>query len=89
MINCAHPTHFAGAIADGGPWLNRIRGLRANASRKSHSELDAATELDIGNPAELGSEYREMRERLPHLAVLGGCCGTDVRHVRAICEACL
>lgn len=89
MINCAHPSHFAAALADGGAWLDRIRGLRANASRKSHAELDAATELDAGNPAELGRLYRATRERLRGLSVLGGCCGTDHRHVRAICEACL
>ncbi|HEX2555643.1 MAG TPA: homocysteine S-methyltransferase family protein [Microvirga sp.] len=88
MINCAHPEHFE-AILDGGAWLDRIGGLRANASRKSHAELDAATELDIGDPAELGGQYRALRTSLRRLCVLGGCCGTDHRHIRAICEACL
>ena len=86
-VNCAHPTHFEGALAEAGPWRDRIRGVRANASRKSHAELDAATELDIGDPAELGRQYRDLRGRLPKLSVLGGCCGTDHRHIAAICEA--
>jgi S-methylmethionine-dependent homocysteine/selenocysteine methylase len=88
MINCAHPEHFRDALSSG-PWLDRIRGIRANASRKSHAELDASTELDIGNPVELGDEYKQLTRCLKRLAVLGGCCGTDQRHVRAICEACL
>ena len=88
MINCAHPTHFAPVLAAGGPWLNRLRGLRANASTKSHKELDEATELDDGNPVELGRQYRELRAKLPNLNVLGGCCGTDHRHVAAIADAC-
>jgi S-methylmethionine-dependent homocysteine/selenocysteine methylase len=88
MINCAHPTHFDGALAAGESWVNRLRGLRANASRKSHIELDEAGELDDGNPAELGSQYRALRARLPQLVVLGGCCGTDQRHIAAIAAAC-
>ncbi|GJD54038.1 hypothetical protein OPKNFCMD_6818 [Methylobacterium crusticola] len=89
MINCAHPDHFRGALASGEPWLNRILGIRANASRKSHAELDVSTELDIGDPAELGRQYRDLRSHLPNLRVFGGCCGTDHRHIAAICEACL
>lgn len=89
MINCAHPTHFEDALRAGAPWLQRLGGLRCNASRKSHAELDAATELDAGDPAELGRQYRALRERLPRLSVLGGCCGTDHRHIAAIAGACL
>ena len=86
MINCAHPAHF-GPVLDGGDWTRRIRGLRANASRLSHAELDAAQELDAGDPAELAARYAELRERLPALSILGGCCGTDARHVGAIVSA--
>ena len=68
-------------------WVGRIGWLRANASRQSHAELDAAETLDDGDPAELGAQYAELRSMLPSLAVVGGCCGTDVRHVRAIAEA--
>ncbi|HSS64430.1 MAG TPA: homocysteine S-methyltransferase family protein, partial [Gammaproteobacteria bacterium] len=88
MINCAHPTHFEHVLDDGGAWRERIRGLRANASRLSHAELDESTELDIGDPEELGGQYRELRALLPRLTVLGGCCGTDHRHVGAIASAC-
>jgi S-methylmethionine-dependent homocysteine/selenocysteine methylase len=89
MINCAHPTHFVGRLTVGEPWLDRIRGLRANASTKSHAELDEATELDDGNPVELGMQYRELKAKLPQLNVLGGCCGTDHRHVEEIGKVCL
>jgi S-methylmethionine-dependent homocysteine/selenocysteine methylase len=89
MINCAHPTHFASVVASGEPWLQRLKGLRANASKRSHAELDAAPDLDAGDPVELGREYRAIRRGLPHLTVLGGCCGTDHRHVEAISRACL
>jgi S-methylmethionine-dependent homocysteine/selenocysteine methylase len=89
MINCAHPTHFAGALEPGATWVNRIRGLRANASARSHAELDEAEELDEGNPKELGAQYRALRDVLPAVSVLGGCCGTDHRHVTEICSAWL
>jgi S-methylmethionine-dependent homocysteine/selenocysteine methylase len=89
MINCAHPDHFDAIFTAGADWVNRIHGLRANASRRSHAELDASTELDDGNPAELGSQYRALVRRLPKLTVLGGCCGTDHRHVEAIAMQCL
>ena len=70
-----------------GTWVERVRGVRANASRRSHKELDESTDLDAGNPAELGAAYVQLRERLPRLSVIGGCCGTDERHVSAICAA--
>jgi homocysteine S-methyltransferase len=87
MINCAHPTHFAAVLREGGAWRARIRGLRANASRRSHAELDESTELDIGDPQELGGDYRDLQAVLPRMTVVGGCCGTDHRHVEAICAA--
>ena len=85
-INCAHPSHFE-AVLDGGPWCRRIHAFRANASTKSHAELDEATELDEGDPADLGARYAGLRAALPKLNVLGGCCGTDHRHVGEICRA--
>lgn len=88
MINCAHPTHFVGQLAEGEDWVGRIRGIRANASRCSHAELDKATELDAGDPIELGRMYRELRGRFGHINVLGGCCGTDHRHIEQICGQC-
>lgn len=89
MINCAHPTHFESTLHAGGAWRTRIRGVRANASKRSHAELDASSELDAGDPHELGEQYRALRQLLPQLIVVGGCCGTDHRHVAAICNACV
>ncbi len=89
MINCAHPSHFEQQLGGGEVWLDRIRGLRANASRMSHAELDEAPELDAGNPVEFGREHAELKNRLRNLSVLGGCCGTDHRHVEQIATACL
>jgi S-methylmethionine-dependent homocysteine/selenocysteine methylase len=89
MLNCAHPDHFASVLEGNSPWKLRIRGLRANASRKSHAELNESPELDIGNPAELGGQYSALkRSALPNLNVMGGCCGTDHRHVEQIAVAC-
>ena len=87
MINCAHPTHFAEVLETGAGWVDRIRGLRANASAKSHAELDESTELDEGNPRELGSEHAALAHLLTSVTVLGGCCGTDHRHVDEIAAA--
>jgi S-methylmethionine-dependent homocysteine/selenocysteine methylase len=89
MINCAHPTHFDDVLEDRGGWVGRIRGIRANAARKGHTELDAATELDDGDPYELASEYASLVARFPQLTILGGCCGTDERHIERIAEACI
>jgi len=83
MINCAHPEHFTSVLEDA-PWMHRIKGIVANASRCSHAELDEAEELDDGNPAELGKQLSDIRRRFPHIQVLGGCCGTDMRHMAQI-----
>jgi homocysteine S-methyltransferase len=88
MINCAHPTHFEHIVAEGGTWLDRVRGLRANASHRSHAELDEAPDLDDGNPIELGVQYARLKNRISTLNVMGGCCGTDHRHVEQIAQAC-
>ncbi|MEP2117480.1 MAG: homocysteine S-methyltransferase family protein [Bauldia litoralis] len=89
MINCAHPTHFDDIFDGDATWIQRIQGLRANASTMSHAELDNATELDDGDPRDLGERYAELRRKQPQLTVMGGCCGTDHRHVREICLACM
>mgnify|MGYP000109067872 CR=1 FL=1 len=89
MINCAHPDHFGQALAAGESWVRRIKGLRANASRLSHAELDEAEELDDGNPQEFGEQHRDLRSLLGHITVMGGCCGTDHRHIEAVCRACM
>lgn len=89
MVNCAHPSHFAAVLRSGGEWLERLGGIRANASRKSHAELDEAPDLDGGDPDQLGAEYRALKPNLPDVRLLGGCCGTDQRHVERICAAWL
>ena len=88
-VNCAHPDHFTSALDADPAAAARIQLLRANASRMSHAELDEATELDDGDPEELAASYAALRERHPQLSVLGGCCGTDARHVEAIARACV
>lgn len=88
MINCAHPDHFRLVLETGADWTGRIRGIRANASRLSHAELDEAEVLDDGNPRELGQDYAQLQKILPNLRVFGGCCGTDHRHIEAIGQAC-
>lgn len=88
MINCAHPVHFTAALEGAGEWLKRVRGIRANSSRRSHAELNESPTLDEGNPAELGEEYAALLRAHPQFTILGGCCGTDHRHVAAIGRAC-
>ena len=89
MINCAHPTHFDEVLLSGGDWVQRVRGIRANASKCSHAELDEAPELDAGDPQELGRDFQRLTAALGHINVLGGCCGTDQRHIAEIARACL
>ena len=88
MVNCAHPTHFEQALARDEAWVKRIRGVRANASAKSHAELDESDTLDIGDIADLSRRYGSLTRAFPSMRILGGCCGTDHRHLAAICEAC-
>jgi homocysteine S-methyltransferase len=87
MINCAHPTHFESSVSSAGTWRERIQGLRANASTLSHAALDVMTQLDSGDPHDLADRYRRLRKPLSRLNVLGGCCGTDHRHLAAISQA--
>lgn len=86
MINCAHPSHFINEFDATDAWMLRIKGIRANASCKSHAELDEATELDAGDPLDFGNWYKKLFEKLPHLKVFGGCCGTDVSHIVEVCK---
>lgn len=88
MINCAHPAHFENVLDERQSFVGRIRGLRANASRQSHAQLNESTDLDVGSPTELALHYADLKRRLPQLNVLGGCCGTDHRHIDQIAEKC-
>ena len=85
-VNCAHPDHFFNVLSDDS-WTQRIHALRCNASRCSHAELDSCEELDDGDPEELAVQYLHLKARMPWLNVLGGCCGTDLRHVTSIAQA--
>lgn len=89
QVNCAHPDHFAGVLTPGAPWLDRIKAIRANASRLSHEELDAVETLDRGDPVALAEDYVALHRVLPDLRVVGGCCGTDHEHIAAISRALL
>jgi homocysteine S-methyltransferase len=84
LVNCAHPAHVEPALAEPGAWRERVAGLRCNASTRSHAELDEATELDEGNPRELAVGVDRLRPLLANLSIVGGCCGTDVRHVASM-----
>ncbi len=84
LVNCAHPTHVLPALEDDGDWVSRLVGTRVNASTMSHAELDAAEALDAGDPGLLAADQMLVNVRLPALRILGGCCGTDVRHVAAM-----
>lgn len=86
MVNCAHPTHFAAAVEAGGDWLGRLGGVRCNASRRSHAELDESDQLDRGDPDELGRLYMELKPHLGAVRVIGGCCSTGMPHIASICE---
>lgn len=86
MINCAHPDHFTGILSDA-PWMQRLRGVMVNASRCSHAELDEADELDDGDPLELGQQIAEIQRRFPQITIVGGCCGTDMRHITQIAQS--
>ena len=85
MINCAHPTHFDHLFENGGAWLERVRGLRGNASCMSHAELDNSEILDDGDPRQFGLELHDLRRLAPLVSILGGCCGTDHRHIEHVC----
>jgi S-methylmethionine-dependent homocysteine/selenocysteine methylase len=87
MVNCAHTSHFEDRLFEGGEWRERIRALRTNASKLSHAELDEAEGLDDGDPVDFGLQHARLVDAFPHLNVLGGCCGTDVRHVREVARA--
>ncbi|MBT5705894.1 homocysteine S-methyltransferase family protein [Verrucomicrobia bacterium] len=88
-INCAHATHFEHLLVEAKPWTKRIRAVRANASKRSHQELDGSTELDTGDPVEFGRDYGRLKAAAGQLNILGGCCGTDHRHIEQIAMSCL
>jgi S-methylmethionine-dependent homocysteine/selenocysteine methylase len=89
MINCAHPEHFKETLKSNSKWKQRIWGIRANASSKSHKELDESATLDAGDKWKLAEGYTELLQLLPNLRVIGGCCGTDHTHIEEVCRCLL
>ncbi|MGF7162328.1 S-methylmethionine-dependent homocysteine/selenocysteine methylase [Rhodoligotrophos appendicifer] len=92
LIGCVHPTLFREAYQNG-PSLTaavagRIAGLKANASTLPPDQLDRLDHLEAGLPQLFGEQMADLHRRYG-LTVLGGCCGTDHRHIRAIAEALL
>lgn len=85
LINCIHPKYVAPvlseAVKNNEQWLRRVGGVRGNASEKSHEELDCSTSLDEGDPKEWAKHMVDLLTIVPHMRVLGGCCGTDVKHI--------
>lgn len=86
MINCAHPEHFIHLFKEKENWMNRIGAIRANASTKSHAELDESETIDMGDKYQLAGNYHQLKNLLPNIQVIGGCCGTDHTHIEKICE---
>lgn len=87
LVNCAHPDHVALGLAEPGPWRERLLGMRYNASPKNHAELDEADGLDDDDPALLTAAHERLTPLLPRMPILGGCCGTDARHVASLWNA--
>ena len=82
--NCEHPLEWADALADAGPWLERMRYFRPNAARMEKLALCTLGHLEDGDPEELGSQMGALAAALPRADILGGCCGTDERHLGAV-----
>ena len=82
--NCSHPLEFEPAIADAGPWLDRLRYIRPNAAKMDKIALCSLGHLEDGDPEELGEQMGDVVRRLPRADIIGGCCGTDERHLSEI-----
>lgn len=82
-INCSHPLEFEPAI-EPGDWVNRIRGVRPNASKMDKMALCQLGHLEEGDPVELGVLCGDLARRYPHMDIWGGCCGTWDKHLNEI-----
>lgn len=81
--NCAHPVEFEPAL-NGGAWTDRLRYVRPNASKMDKIALCKLGHLEDGDPEELGGQMADLKRRFPQADILGGCCGTDERHLGEI-----
>ena len=84
--NCSHPLEFEPAISETGVWTERLRYIRPNASRMEKIALCKLGHLEDGNPIELGQQMGDVAQRFPKMDILGGCCGTDERHLGEIAK---
>jgi homocysteine S-methyltransferase len=57
--------------------------LQANTSAKSPEELDGLESLDSEAPAPFAAAMLDVRRQFG-AKILGGCCGSDERHIEAI-----
>ena len=85
QINCVHPTIFKEALKHSDPGSGRILGLQANTSLKSPEELDGLDYLDTSEPKEFAESMLALHTQFG-LKIIGGCCGTDHRHIEEIAK---
>ena len=83
LINCSHPVEYEPAI-EPGEWIERIRGVRPNASKMEKIALCKIGHLEDGDPEELGTLCGDLARRYPHMDIWGGCCGTWDKHLDEI-----
>ncbi|MBW2409401.1 MAG: homocysteine S-methyltransferase family protein [Deltaproteobacteria bacterium] len=85
QINCVHPAIFRKAIEQSEPGFDRLLGLQANTSEKSPEELDGLGYLDTSEPEEFAESMLALHTHFG-LKIIGGCCGTDHRHIEEIAK---
>jgi homocysteine S-methyltransferase len=85
LVNCSHPVEYESAIEPDG-WIDRVRGVRPNASRMEKMALCQIGHLEDGDPVELGKLCGDLARRYPHMDIWGGCCGTWDRHLDEIAK---
>ena len=93
MVNCAHPDFLSAETLPGrgdcrsgvepGSETAGLIGFLANASSLSHAELEASETVKVGDLAHWGRAMMRLNREFG-VQVLGGCCGTDARHLRLL-----
>ncbi len=80
MVNCAYPT-FLSIAAQQEEALARLIGFQANASDLDQCDLDGSCEIHA-NPVEEWGRAMRIIHTEAGIPIMGGCCGTDGRHIR-------
>jgi homocysteine S-methyltransferase len=84
MANCTHASIFKSAmmhdINSSATVRKRVEGLLANTAALNPEELDDSEELVEEDPQIFGKSVASLHGELG-LKILGGCCGTDGRHI--------